>query len=132
MTRATATGSVSAGEHGGVGVLLLGPLVVAAVVVMVVASAAGSALLAAGRAADLADEAAIAAVHSALDGGARPCDEASRVVAGEHVIADAWIVRCDLGPGSATVVVEVRVASPLARLLGVASRSATAAAAVAP
>lgn len=122
----------AARERGGVGVLLLLPLVVAAAVVLAVATAAGSVLLAAGRAADLADEAAIATVHSSLDGRARPCEAARAVVAEPGTRWDARLVSCAAGPEGATTIVAVRVASPLARRLGVAHRSASAAAAIAP
>lgn len=111
--------------------VLLLPVVVAALVVLLVGTTAGAVLLADGRAQDVADEAALAAVRAMLDGTGRPCDRA------QAVAGDAWpgtgVATCRVHAGGAvSVTVEVRLPSPLARRLVGAVRQAEAAASGVP
>ncbi len=113
-------------QDGGVGVLLLLPAVVAAVVALVVATAAGSVLLAAGRAQDVADEAALAAARAVVLGDRGPCDAAAAVASATPGVAVVTCERRDHGVVEVAAV--ARVGSPVARRFGAATRGARAAA----
>lgn len=122
------TGRGQGGERGGVASLLLLPVVLAALAVLLVGVGLGGVLLAAGRAEDVADEAALAVVRATVIGLGRPCGAAEVVAAG--ATGEVTVLGCRVSGGRATVRVSVAVPTPMLRAAGVRSREASASAEV--